>query len=52
MTYETHGLAGFEHHTEFPAVVVAMEKHGYSEADIVKVVGGNWLRVFRAVWRG
>lgn len=51
MTYETHGLAGFEHHTEFPAVVEAMERRGYSQGDIVKVVGGNWLRVFRAAWR-
>ena len=34
MTYETHGLAGFEHHTEFPTVVEAMISHGYSEGDI------------------
>jgi membrane dipeptidase len=52
MTYETHGLARFEHHTEFPAVVEAMLKHGYSEADIVKIAGANWMRVFRAAWRG
>ena len=51
MTYDTHGLSGFEHHTEFPAVVEAMVKHGYSAADIVKIVGGNWMRVFRAAWR-
>ena len=51
MTYDTHGLAGFEHHTEFPAVVEAMVKHGYSATDIVKIVGANWMRVFRAAWR-
>jgi membrane dipeptidase len=51
MTYETHGLLGFEHHAEFPAVVEAMIKHGYSEADILKIAGGNWMRVFRTAWR-
>ncbi|MBP1779797.1 MAG: Membrane dipeptidase, partial [candidate division NC10 bacterium] len=34
-----------------PAVVEAMVKHGYSAADIVKIGGGNWMRVFRAAWR-
>jgi membrane dipeptidase len=52
MTYETHGLPGFEEHTQFPAVAAAMRKHGYAESDIVKIVGENWMRVFRTVWRG
>jgi membrane dipeptidase len=51
MTYETHGLKGFEHHTEFGAVMEALLKHGYKDADVVKIAGGNWMRVFRAVWR-
>lgn len=50
MTYETHGLAGFEHHTQLPTVAEAMLAHGYSEADVVKIVGANWMRVFRAAW--
>jgi membrane dipeptidase len=52
MTYETHGLLGFEQHSQFAGVVEAMLTHGYQEADILKIVGANWLRVFRAVWRG
>lgn len=51
MTYETHGLQGFEHHTEFGTVMEALLTHGYKEADIAKIAGGNWMRVFRAAWR-
>ncbi len=35
---------------EFPQVVQAMLKHGYKEADIAKIVGGNFFRVYRKVW--
>ncbi len=35
-----------------PAVVDEMLKHGYSEKDIHKILGGNILRVFDAVWGG
>ncbi|MDA0676274.1 MAG: membrane dipeptidase, partial [Proteobacteria bacterium] len=27
-------------------------ERGFSETDIRKVLGGNWLRVFAAVWGG
>jgi membrane dipeptidase len=27
-----------------------MKKRGYSQTDIEKVMGGNWLRVLRDVW--
>jgi len=50
MTYETHGLRGFERHSEFPQVVQALQRRGYREADIAKIVGGNFYRVFRTVW--
>jgi membrane dipeptidase len=50
MTYETHGLQGFESHSEFPQVVQAMLKRGYKEVDIAKIVGGNFFRVYRKVW--
>jgi len=35
-----------------PAVVDQMLKHGYSEADCHKILGGNILRVFEKVWGG
>jgi membrane dipeptidase len=35
---------------EFPNLTAAMEKAGWKEARIRKVIGGNWLRVFGEVW--
>ena len=42
------GIAGL---ANFPNIVECMLKHGFSEADIKKVIGENWLRVFRQTWR-
>ena len=27
-----------------------MQQRGYQEADLVKIVGGNFFRVYRKVW--
>lgn len=35
---------------EFPNLTAAMERAGWSEARIVKIIGGNWMRVFKDVW--
>jgi membrane dipeptidase len=35
---------------EFPNLTAAMEKAGWSESRIRKVMGENWLRVFGEVW--
>jgi membrane dipeptidase len=35
---------------EFPNLTAAMEKAGWTEARIRKVMGDNWVRVFREVW--
>jgi microsomal dipeptidase-like Zn-dependent dipeptidase len=29
-----------------------MRRRGFSEADVAGIMGGNLLRVFRAVWGG
>ena len=50
MTYETHNIAGFMHHADFPAVAEAMLARGYDEATVRKILGDNWRRVFRQVW--
>ena len=34
-----------------PAIVDALLGMNYSEADIIAVLGGNWLRVCEQVWR-
>jgi membrane dipeptidase len=40
---------GLEDISKMPALVAVMLKHGYSEVDIKKILGGNTLRVIRAV---
>ncbi len=36
---------------EFPNLATALDKRGYSSADIVKILGGNWMRLFAEVWQ-
>lgn len=44
-------VAGMENPTEcFFNVVGWLVKHGYSDVDIVKVLGGNAMRVLRQIW--
>jgi membrane dipeptidase len=40
---------GLEDISKMPSLVAALLKHGYSETDIKKILGGNTLRVIRAV---
>jgi membrane dipeptidase len=40
---------GLEDISKMPSLVAALLKHGYSEGDIKKILGGNTLRVIRAV---
>ena len=46
----TH-TAGLETPDKLPNVAVELARRGYGETDIAKVLGGNWLRLFRQVWR-
>lgn len=41
---------GLETPDKLPNLAVALDKRGYSNEDIKKVLGGNWLRLFREVW--
>lgn len=45
-------IKGFESIAELPNLVAGFRRRGWSEADIGKALGGNWLRVYRQVWRG
>jgi membrane dipeptidase len=40
---------GLEDISKMPSLVAALLRHGYSEGDIKKILGGNTLRVIRAV---
>jgi membrane dipeptidase len=42
---------GLEHAGCLPALTAALLARGHAEADVEAMVGGNWLRVFRACWR-
>ena len=43
------GIDGFE---KIPNVTRGLVARGYSDDAIRKILGGNFLRVFRQVWRG
>lgn len=38
--------------TNWPLFTVALVQRGYSDEDIQKIIGGNFLRLARAVWSG
>ncbi|MGE5098058.1 MAG: dipeptidase [Betaproteobacteria bacterium] len=42
---------GIDDASRLGAIAPAMARRGYSEEDIMKVVGGNYLRVMRSVWQ-
>ena len=43
------GVVGWANEGEAANVTAELVRHGYSETDIDKLWGGNWLRVFRKV---
>ena len=45
-----HYPAGMETPRELPTLTARLLAHGYSAAEVRKVLGENWLRVMRAVW--
>lgn len=47
---EIESLEGIGTIGEFPNLTAAMERAGWSEERVRKVIGGNWMRVLRDVW--
>ena len=43
------GLQSFEDASQFPQVTEALLRRGYGEEEIRKLLGENFLRVFRVV---
>lgn len=43
------GIESFENEADAPNVTAELVKRGYTEADIRKIWGGNFLRVLRGV---
>lgn len=48
--YTTRGIQQIEPE-RLPEIVDALVALGYGDADILAILGANWLRVCRAVWR-
>ncbi len=45
------GVDGYRNEGEAPNVTRELLNRGYSAADVARIWGGNWLRVFREVER-
>ena len=45
----TPSITGLEDVSKFPALTVALLRHGYSIPDVRKILGENYLRVFKKV---
>lgn len=48
--YENRLNTAFASMRDAPGIWDAMKKRGYSEADVEKMMGGNWLRVMKDIW--
>lgn len=47
---EITAIDGIESIGAFPNLTAAMERAGWPEEKISKIIGGNWMRVLREVW--
>ena len=44
-------VEGFSNYSEVLNLISRLKKQRYGEADVRKILGGNYLRVFKQVWR-
>lgn len=45
-------VEGFDHYPQIVDVSRLLRERGYAESDVAGILGGNFLRVFEAVWPG
>jgi membrane dipeptidase len=43
-------VKGFESIAELPNVITGLKRRGWTDAEVGKAMGGNWLRVYETVW--
>ena len=43
-------VANFNQVADLPVLPRELMRRGYSDLDIAKVLGGNWMRVFGQAW--
>ena len=49
--YDRARVPQFFQPEQVPAVTDGLSAAGWSDDDVRKIVGGNWMRVARQVWR-
>ncbi len=47
----THNVAGFTSNADLPKVTAGLAARGYSDDDIQKILGLNWHRIYKRVWK-
>ena len=47
---ELQYVKNFSQVSDLPTLRAELVRHGYSSIDIAKILGGNWMRVFREAW--
>lgn len=52
MADQIHYPKGLETPDKLPSLAEALMKRGYKSIDTAKLLGDNWLRLFREVWEG
>jgi membrane dipeptidase len=50
--FDQNACVGFSSRAELPNVTAELVRRGASDDDILKILGGNWMRVYREVWAG
>ncbi len=45
-TPDTIRVKGYDNHHELKNVATGLRARGYGDADILKIMGGNWMRIF------
>ena len=43
-------IKGYENISQLPNLVAGLKSRGWSDAELDKLLGGNWLRVYERVW--
>jgi membrane dipeptidase len=46
----TNYASDFDYMHKWPNVIAGLLERGYSDEDLVKIIGLNWLRVFKQTW--
>lgn len=49
-TFTSRWVEGLESSADLPALTAGLVARGYGDEDILKMLGGNFIRLFRTVW--